>query len=321
MIIYDTNIYETRRDGHAVFALYQACFHDTWPLQVDAFHAIISHHGDYRAGDHFVIEKNGCIVGFVATQLRRQEDEPALTGGIALLMVHPQWRRKGIGRQLHDQAISHLKQFDLKHIFLANGSSHRLWQGIPDNLPTAQAFFHTCGWSDDERSQDLVGDVHELKSFAEVTKQRSLPDISIRLAEANDQQAILNFEGREFPHWKAFYQSSLEENQLDDILIAHSQDGEIIAALLLSDWQSPQFKTKFLWHEQFDKRLGALGAVGVAQKWNDQGIGSALVARGAEIIKARDVGCIYIAWTGRASFYERLGYRLWQEYCHMAYEL
>jgi len=313
--------YDTDQGKQALFELYQACFHDIWPLQADAFHAVITHHGDYRAGDHFVVEKNDRIVGFVATQLSRQEDESVSDGSIALLMVHPQWRTQGIGRCLHDQAISHLKQFDLKHMFLANGSSHRFWQGLPNNLPTARTFFHKCGWSDDERSYDLVGDVHQLKSFAEVTKQRSLPDISIRLAGSNDQQTILDFEGREFPHWKAFYQSKVENDQLDDILVAHNQNGEVLAALLLSDWQSPYFKTDFLWHRQLGQKLGALGAVGVAEKWNNQGIGSALVARGAEILKTRDVDCIYIEWTGRASFYERLGYALWQEYHHMAYEL
>jgi len=313
-------IYDAEQDRLAASELYQACFHDTWPLQADAFHAVINH-SDYRAGDHFVVEENSQIVGFVATQIRRDGDTPPSMGGISLLMVHPQWHRQGIGRRLHEQAIRHLKQFDLANIVLSTGNSYHFWQGIPDNLPTARTFFQECGWADAERSDDLVGDVAQLKNFAEVTKQRGLPDITIRLAESNDKQGILDFEEREFPHWKGFYQSTLEANQLNDILIAHSQEEEIIAALLLSDWQSPQFKTEFLWHEQLGEKLGALGAVGVAQAWNDRGIGSALVARGAEILQERDVAHIYIAWTGRTHFYERLGYRLWQGYCHPVYPI
>ncbi len=308
--------YEVERDGRAVFELYQACFGETWPLRAEAFHAIISEYKHYRAGDHAVVEKDGAIVGFVAAQQRRDDHGTASTGGIALLMVHPAWRRQGIGRRLHDWALRRLCEANLQRVQLANVSGRRLWQGVPGNLPAARAFFERCGWREVETSDDLVGDVSQLRTFSQAIEQRPLPNLEIRLATPADASALLDFEGRAFPNWHSAFTKQVELGQFENILVARTKNGNVVGSLILSDWQSAASAMDFLWQIKLGERLGALACVGVVERQNNRGIGSALCARGADILRDRGVDRIHISWTGRPRFYERLGYRLWQTSPH-----
>lgn len=109
-------VYDALHDAEAIFALYQTCLQNRWPLSADIFHRLISQHADYRPGDHFVAEKAGHILGFVGTQMEREFSKPIPKGGIGLLLVHPEHHRQGIGKQLHDLALLHLTQAGLRDI-------------------------------------------------------------------------------------------------------------------------------------------------------------------------------------------------------------
>jgi predicted N-acetyltransferase YhbS len=61
-------------------------------------------------------------------------------------------------------------------------------------------------------------------------------------------------------------------------------------------------------------RAASIGCVGVAAARDGHGIGTALVASGAEILRDRGARVCHISWTTRASFYESLGYRRWRSY-------
>ena len=309
--------FNEERDADAVFDLYQTCFQNLWPLTPDVFHLLISQHADYHPGDHFVAEKDGRIIGFVATQLTRTTSTPSSKGGIALLMVHPDHRRQGLGRQLHHVALHHLNQAGVDEMHVANGNRHRFWQGVPRNLPGATAFFQACGWQLQENSADLIGNVQQLKTPIEVTKGRQTENVHVRLATPADAPTILTFEAREFPHWQSAFQSKIDQGNYEDILIVQNAEGHIVGSLTLTDWRSPEAKRTLLWPAIIGEKLGAIGVVGVAESQHGQGIGSLMVATGAEIMKARGVEQIHIFWTGRVSFYERLGYMLWQEFDHM----
>jgi predicted N-acetyltransferase YhbS len=54
--------------------------------------------------------------------------------------------------------------------------------------------------------------------------------------------------------------------------------------------------------------------VGTAESWRKRGIGTALIARGTEILIERGATHGFIGWTGEISFYGRIGYTVWQTY-------
>ena len=69
-----------------------------------------------------------------------------------------------------------------------------------------------------------------------------------------------------------------------------------------------------LWTRLLGDDCGGLGAVGVAAGVRGQGIGTALVARGSDVLRERGVGNSCIGWTWLVDFYGRLGYRPWRSY-------
>jgi len=56
------------------------------------------------------------------------------------------------------------------------------------------------------------------------------------------------------------------------------------------------------------------GGGGVAADRHGQGIGTALVASGSEILRDRGARVCHISRTTRTSFYESLGYVRWRSY-------
>ena len=59
---------------------------------------------------------------------------------------------------------------------------------------------------------------------------------------------------------------------------------------------------------------GNIVALYVAPEARRRGIGSALVARGSELLKARGASYSFIEWTWALEFYGRLGYSTWRSY-------
>ena len=43
-------------------------------------------------------------------------------------------------------------------------------------------------------------------------------------------------------------------------------------------------------------------------------MGSAMVARASQVLRARDAGVCHIGWAVRVGFYSRVGYRPWRRY-------
>lgn len=80
-----------------------------------------------RVGRGWVIEEDGVIVAIAAAN--------AQTGNIWALFVHPQFERRGLGRQLHDTMVQWLWAAGLKRLRLTTVPATR-----------AQFFYEAAGW-------------------------------------------------------------------------------------------------------------------------------------------------------------------------------
>jgi len=149
--------YRPTPDEAGVFDLWQTAFGELWPLTRDVFRRVTVETAVYRDGDHFVAEENGALIGFVATQAVGDASSQR-TGHIVALLVAPMQRRRGIGRALLDAALTHLRETGVRRAQLGGGDTY-LWPGVPRTLPSALAFFNSCGWTYAETSYDLVQDV------------------------------------------------------------------------------------------------------------------------------------------------------------------
>jgi len=285
-----------------------------WPITRPEFlQAVLTDHSNYRAGDHWVAEASGQLVGFVATQVERRDSTPNPSGGIAIILVAPQMQQQGIGSTLHEAALSQLKQMGIRQVMLGGGGAARFWPGVPGNLPGARTFFESQGWKFSETTYDLVRHLRDYQTPSAISQQMAKEQVEIRAATADEVDEVLDFERREFPGWMREFQPKALAGDHTDFLIARDQH-RIVGTLLLFTPQSHHVSANLIWKALLGDDLGGLGAVGVAASERGRGIGLALVAQASELLKSRGVGHSHIDWTGLISFYGRLGYAPWREY-------
>lgn len=300
--------YEARRDEPRVYALWQTTLGSLWPVSYETFHAVTTANPVYQAGDHFVAVSGDEIVGWAATQMR--PGMPTPSGHLVALLVDPMYRRRGVGRMLHDHALGSLSQRGAARIQLGGGYIY-FWQGVPLNLPGAWSFFQACGWQEVERSFDLVADIG--KYVTPVWVYQRLPQtISIAQATAADAEAILAFEEQHFPGWFPYYKAVLNQKRFADVVIATKKGQEIAGAACVEDPEADPSAIR--WETLLGESTGGIGILGVAEAKRGHGIGLALAARVTEILRDRALARSYIGWTWLVDWYGKLGYKVWQEY-------
>lgn len=295
-------------DFDVLFALWETTLGESWPLTADYLRCMVSGYARYKDGDHFVAEQDGKVIGFVATQ------NDSKRGGIPFLIVNPNQQRQGIGRQLNTTAMEHLRGQNIEKISLAHGGGDYFWPGIPLNCPGAVDFFKACGWTFVYTSYDMTQDLIAYQTPAGVLERVSQLGIDIRLTTSSEEAAaVVEFERRMFPNWLNYYQATANAASYDEMLAAW--DGEtVVGALLLDKTDTDHCNPDTLWHVILGAHMGSIGAVGVDEKRQGQGIGLAMVATASEILQGLGVRQCVIGWTDLLGFYGRVGYREWCAY-------
>lgn len=303
--------YQPTVDEARVFDLWQTTL-PTWPLTRDVFRHVTVGPAGYRAGDHFVAEEHGALVGFVATQATG-DTSSTRTGHIGALLVAPAQRRRGIGRALHDAALARLQDIGVWWAHLGGGAAY-LWPGVPSTLSSALAFFSACGWTYAETSYDLVQDVSGYAAPPALYHRIAAQGIGLEIGTQANAAEILAFVARNFPSWAAFYRSVATLGDYADLLFARDGDGRIIGAVTMYSPLSHPQRMNVRWKTRLGADVGAIGVVGVAVPARQQGVGHAMVARASEIVRDRGARQCFIGWAWMIGLYGELGYNVWHEY-------
>ena len=228
--------YNPNLDTRAVLPLWQTALGDTWPMRDDLLRRLLTDHRFYRGDDHLVAVADERIVGFVGTQVDRSgEDERKRSGGISVVLVHPEWQRRGIGTRLHEAALVHLRQAGVGALRLGGGGAYRFWPGIPTDLPGAYPFFASCGWPLDpeQRSCDLVRDLSDFQMPAAMSARLAQEQVTIRPAREDEVADVLAFEAAHFPGWAGAFVYTAELGDFQNMLIAVDQRKGIVGTLML----------------------------------------------------------------------------------------
>jgi beta-N-acetylhexosaminidase len=303
-------VYEPHADAGRVYILWQQALGQRWPLAYETFHTVTVANPAYQPGDHLVALSGDEIVGFLATQVRQGTD--TLQGNLQFLLVAPSFQGQGIGRMLHEQALTSLHSRGAAQIQLGGGF-HYFWQGVPVNLPEAWSFFQAQGWTEQERSFDLVRTLADYSTPTGIF-QRLQPTITLRQASPEDAPAILAFEGLHFPRWLPYYQHMLAFGGESDVVVAQERSQGIVGASCIDDPRAPWWQEDIRWLSLLGEQTGGIGLLGVAEPMRAQGIGLALAARVTEALHKRGLTNSYIGWAWPVDLYGRLGYQMWQEY-------
>jgi beta-N-acetylhexosaminidase len=292
--------YDAAHDEAAVLALWEAALGESWPVVPAAFRRITA------PGERFVAEAEQ-LVGFAATEARGER------GGLLALLVHPEHRRRGVGRALHDRAVAHLRARGVSRVRLGPGPIGYFWPGVPTDLAEAWAFFAAQGWTSDEQAADLVLDLGAYATPAWVYDRAARHGVTLAPAVPADAGAVASFERAHLPGWAEYFAAPFASGEAGDVLVARGPEGAVLGTALLhgpdAAWHGPP-----TWTRRLGAGTGAVSAVGVAPDARGRGIGLALVARATELLRERGLARSYVGYTWLVDWYGKLGYRVWMEY-------
>ncbi|OBZ85079.1 hypothetical protein A0J61_06874 [Choanephora cucurbitarum] len=303
----------TDKNLQSAYALWDTVFRACWPLSFESFKKVLTHlEQPYHIA---VYDDQGKLVGFAATQTVVSEN----AGQLALLMVHPEYRNKGVGTRLNDCCLN---------MFRSNGSSvmlgstyPRFFCGVPnDDLgEQAQAFFEHRGYSFNNTVWDMMGDVSQYEIPKQIQERMIKENIWFGRITKDQTQELFDFQSKYFDFWLSTYKHHIELGDYQDILIAreHDENGRLIGSLILfCPGQSSPHRTDLIWtHESlFGSKSGGMACVGVASEDRGRGIGLGLVSYANSALRKRGVYKSYVDWVELTDFYGRTNYCKWRSY-------
>lgn len=273
-------------DRPVLEALWEAALAPTWPLLPAGL-------GMIEAG--LVARERGTPLGAVAVDPH---------GCVPLLLVDPARQRRGIGSMLLDAALRRLAGLGVRTVGLGSGGRDYIWPGVPENLQAAAAFFSARGWDLDDTVTDLVGDLRDYRTPDGVHERAAREGVRFEIAGAPDRAELLAFEAANFPQWLRYF-----ERGDGPVLLARDRDGLLAGALIFGGPDAGHVFAPLL-----GPAAGTIGCVGVADRAQGRGIGTAMVATASELLHDAGVQACHIGWTVRYAFYGRLGYTPWRRY-------
>ncbi|KAI9027328.1 glycoside hydrolase superfamily [Phycomyces nitens] len=265
---------------------------------------------------NFVCRDGNKIVGFVATQYIQATKD----GQLALLMVLPEYKSRGIGTRLHDCALASLSQRGASHFRL--GSTYpRFFPGVPEEEdvdgPKSQAFFRNRGWKLGSVVWDLMGDLENYETPKAIKERMIVEKVWFGRILPDQLEALIGFQEKYFPSWVSTYQHHARLGDFQDLIVGRQNDsqGPIIASLVVCTTNvSHPLRADLIWTDDrlFGATSGGMACVGVAKEARGRGIGLGIVGYANEVLKARGVNKSFVDWVEAVGFYRRTGYQTWR---------
>jgi len=284
-----------------------------WPITPRLLWTAVQSPMATQRGAQFVAQIEGQTVGFSCLQINERPNG-TLGANLGIVLVDPAYQRQGIGRALVDHVLAAARNAGAVQIQLG-GLYPRIWPGVPDNLPGARAFFEHCGWEfPPPGHNDLVADIRGFTVADDLRERMTRERITLEPANADDAPAIVKLQQENFAGWADTYRHVLRIGDYEDVLVARDPDKGIIGSLLMCSPYSNPIRSEMLWQVPLGADLGSMGEVGVMASERKRGVGLALVAYGADVLRRRGVANCIIGWTTLVDFYGKLGWHVWQQY-------
>jgi ribosomal protein S18 acetylase RimI-like enzyme len=264
-----------------------------------------------------VAEGEDELVGFVLSIARQvplflQGLEPEL-GWITAFGVHPEHRRRGIGRALFEAALARLESLGRRRVLISPYTPNYFIPGVDvAAYPEAMAFLQATGWRTVSTPISMRAECTGLQIPPEILAlERRLAEeqgITVRPVRAADLPVLMPFIARHFGwDWFRFAQEYLLQlfgPGADDIcFLVAARGGEIVGYC--------------------QQRRERFGPFGVDPALRSRGIGRVLLFRCLAEMLTRGFHCAWFLWTGEdaARLYALAGFRPVRRFAVMAREI
>jgi mycothiol synthase len=302
-------------DEAALIELWNTCLTRD-PLTPAIFRTRVLLDANFSAEGLLVAEVDENLVGFVLSLTRQvpfylQGLEPEL-GWITAFGVHPDFRMKGIGKQLFDRSIQRARELGRRQVWISPYTPNYFIPGVDINAyEAALGFLKALGWQITSTPIAMQANLSGLQTTTEITRLEKIlaeGGITVRPVEASDLPELMPFISVHFGwDWFRFAQEYLLQlfgPGADDIvfLVARSH-GTIVGYC--------------------QQRRERFGPFGVLPEMRGKGIGSLLLARCLGSMVARGFRCAWFLWTGKHNqrIYSQAGFQPAREFAVMKYEI
>jgi mycothiol synthase len=193
--------------------------------------------------------------------------------------VHPDWRRRGIGRWLLRDAEAHARDRDA-----ADPTDRPRFYGcwVPDVRSAAIEFIGREGYVPVryffEMARPSLDDIPEPSLPDGLVLRPVLPDRMKQLWDADIEAFVDHWGG--FDSSDAAFQSWLGDPKFDPSLHVIAWDGDEIAGGVINEISEAE-------NEAFNRKRGWLASVFVRRPWRRRGLARALTLRSMEVLRER----------------------------------
>ena len=308
-----------------LLAVWHAAFGDRYPMIPALWDAITVGDHSFRDADAKVAMRDGRVVGFALAK-RFREEYPGCecfkpVGYLALMAVHPDHQRRGIGSELLRIVEERFRADGAVKVVLG-GSFHHVFPGIPliPGQPPASepavAFFEARGYVLGKEVWDVRRDLAVPPELPELSP---LPaGLVLRPTRPDEASRMLDFLNREFAgRWPRDVAYHLSQGGSAAHVFGLFVEGEPQGFALLHPPGSPG---ALRW-AGFIAGISALGPIGVGSSLRGKGLGLTLLVRALEQLRDWGATETVIDWTDLLDFYARCGFAPWLRYVLVSKEL
>ncbi len=232
-----------------------------------------------------VFEEDGQIVGFIDGVTREINEER--TGYVKLMVVKKEYRRRGIGHQLYEELEIKLKARGMEKVRVYDTPFNYFMPGIDPRYTPAIAFFEVHGFrrfaDTSNMTVDLENQTFDTQELEEKLKKQG---VSIRRAEYDDRDVLLDFIAEHFPLWR--YEVLNAYNSIPIAIHLAFHHGRLMA---------------FSAHNGNNFGTGWFGPMGTHPELRGMGIGGILLKRCLNDMKEWGLKRSTIPWVGPIRFY------------------
>ncbi|SPQ21102.1 03469cb1-da1d-4f8d-a163-585da6649163 [Thermothielavioides terrestris] len=233
-------VWDASRDCSEVLDLWHQCLPEAFHLSRYQFESLLRRDGYAR---HYVVREPASprVLGFCATYTTYADSGgERLLGSLAVLLVHPSYRRRGIGLSLHDHALRQLRKTRGVCRLQLGSTFPRLLYGLPVDSPF-EDWFRRRGWPIGPLSTATPGSGQEVCDWILEFKDwpatgRPPSGITFRPCEFTEFDLVLNFAEkvsmeRDSMGWYDQYAKLANTMNIRDIILGLEGNTIVAAAL------------------------------------------------------------------------------------------
>ncbi|KAK6344211.1 hypothetical protein TWF696_007853 [Orbilia brochopaga] len=316
---WEVHQWEKRRDLYASADLWKKClgWSPKWQLDASTLSNLLDRPGHSR---HFVVKDplaHGKILGLCATYTIRAGRN--LVGSLAILMVDPEFRNRGIGLALHDEAFQYMRAHPEIDNAQLGSIFPRFFPGLPEEMPPGdQEWFVRRGWMmEDTYIFDLYLDIDKWRQPEDVFGPLSNQGITFGACSPAVFEDLIQFEDKHFstyPGWVEKYRALKDTDDIADAVLAFSNNSIVGAALVFSGVGNNQISRDIPWPRVIGDRVGGLACVGMGPEYRGRGVGAGLVCAALLELKNRGLAGCFVDWSTDRQVYESLGFETYGKY-------